>query len=156
MLKLITPLTQADSGNPQFTVGSRTMTKDGNEYIYLPGVASVAQYDWVTYKTATDLSYGSVTRLTPGDSAGPIAIAQAAITGNKYGWFLIKGMGWGNSGATWTATGSILYACGTTATVDNASTTGKTIIGSINVGAGASGGTVKALINYPFIPGAAI
>jgi hypothetical protein len=45
MLKLVTPLDQVDSDIPTYQVGTRTVTRDGNEYVYLPGVASVAQFD---------------------------------------------------------------------------------------------------------------
>ena len=150
MIKLITPIDTVDSSEA-YAVGTRAILKGGNEYIYLPGVASCAQYDWVSYMTSNGLSYGSVTRLT-NTAAGQVAIAQGAITNNKYGWFLIKGVGWGNAGEE-SSSGSVLYSCGTTATVTTVLERYMQIHGAFTIGAGVSGGTVKVFIRYPFLLG---
>ena len=148
MIKLTSPLTQVDS-EAKFTVGTRTQTKDGNEYIYLPGVASVAARDWVTYNTLTSGSYGSVTRLAA-DAKGPVAIAQAAINGNSYGWFGVRGLFDGYCGQA-TTSGHALYSCGTTAAVAGAKVNGDGVMNAFAVSTGVSGGTVKAHIVYPFV-----
>lgn len=153
MIKLITPLTQIDS-SPAFTLGTTTYTKEGNEYIYLRGVASVAQYDWVTFITAGSLSgesmsYGSVTRLATTGGKGLVGIAQAAITEGKSGWFQIKGIGWGNAGMKISA-GGPLYSSGTAGQAGGSSTAGDLIVGAFSVGASASGGTAMVSLSYPF------
>jgi len=150
MVKLHSPLDQVDTTYPLYGIGSRTVDKNGNEYIYLPGTTSVAAYDFVTYKTASGLSYGSVTRMVKG-TAGQVAIAQGAATGPKYGWFQIYGVGWGNCGAV-TSSGSPLYASGTTATVTTTVASTQLIYGTLCVGSGISGGTAKIFLNYPFFP----
>jgi hypothetical protein len=149
-VKLIYPLDQADTLITEYEVGSRTITKDGNEYIYLPGIVSCAKYDWVVYKTTgTGLSYGSVTRMVNG-TAGMVGIAQAAITGPKYGWFLIKGVGWGNAGEAFSS-GSPLYSSGTTATVGTTFVASTAVYGAIGLGTSVSQGTAKVLLNYPML-----
>ena len=151
MIKLITPLDTVDNA-ANYEVGTRATVRGGNEYIYLPGVASCAKYDWVSYITAANgLSYGSVTRLT-NTLAGNIAIAQGAIVSNKYGWFLIRGVGWGNVGDT-VSSGSALYSCGTTATVTTTAESYMCIHGAFPIGTGASGGTGKFFVRYPFLLG---
>jgi hypothetical protein len=151
MIKIISPLDQVDN-SATFTVGTRVVNKEGNEYIYLPGTTSVAQYDWVAIRTAAGpgLSYGSVTRLVyeAAGTDGMVGIAQGAIVSNKYGWFLIKGTGWGNCGDT-CSSGSPIYASGTTANVTTTVTTNSLVYGAICVQDGASGGTVKVSINHP-------
>jgi len=158
MVKLITPLDQIDS-YANYTPGSRTVTKDGNEYIYLPGVGFLTQYDFISYQTSDGLSYGSVKRLainTGGTATvGDVAIAQAAIVAPKYGWFLIKGVGWGNAGEV-VASGSPLYvSVGTVAKVGTTVTSPHIIYGSVALGAGISAGTCKVLLNYPYYLGSA-
>ena len=154
MVKITTPIDQVDS-TAQFTVGTRTQTKDGNEYIYLPGTTSVAQYDWVTIHTASALSYGSVTRMGQ-LNAGPVAIAQAAITGPNYGWFQVKGVGWGNAGEPVSA-GSALYASGTTGYVGTTVASNHLIYRATAIGDGqcvlTAAGTCKVLINHPHLYG---
>jgi len=150
MIKLITPLTKVDSvGSLSYTVGSVTQTKEGNEYIYLPGVASVAQYDWVTFVTAAGHSFGSVTRLAA-SAKGQVGIAQGAIIEGCHGWFQIKGTGWGKVGAIFSA-GSALYSCGTTATVTDAVVSGDLIAGAFALGSAAAGGTALVSIGYPYV-----
>ena len=157
MVKIITPIDQVDS-TAQFTPGTRADTTDDNEYIYLPGTTSVAQYDFVNIRTASALSYGSVTRMVY-TNAGPVAIAQAAITANSFGWFLIKGVGWGLAGEV-AANGSILYASGTTGYVGTTVAANYGIYGALCVGAGqcvlTAAGTCKVLLNYPNLYGQVI
>ena len=157
MLKLISPLTQVDSTTAQFTVGSKTITANGNEYIYLPGTDSVAQYNWVAYRTsAAGPSYGSVTRMTQATS-GPVGIAQGAITSNKYGWFGISGVFIGLCGSA-TAAGGTVYASGTAAAVNNEFVAGQNIFGAIStdIGKASSGGTGTFILSQPFQIGVAV
>jgi len=153
MIKLISPLTTIDS-TPTFTLGTTTYTKDGNEYIYLRGVASVAAYSWVTFITAglttgETHSYGSVTLLATTGGKGQVGIAQAAITEGKSGWFQIKGIGWGLAGMKCTA-GNAVWSSGTAGQAGGSSTAGDLVAGSFCIGSSASGGTALFAINYPF------
>jgi hypothetical protein len=68
--------------------GVGTVREEGfAEYIYLKGVASVAAGSPVTF----DASYAATLLPTGTTPAGPVAIANAAITASKYGWFMIRG-----------------------------------------------------------------
>ena|SRR3990167_7892462 len=70
----------------QHQLGTRAMDVDGNEYIYLQGVASVVAGSWVVF----DEDY--VTTRTVANSKGRVAVAMAAIaTTSDYGWFQVYG-----------------------------------------------------------------
>ncbi len=147
MIKLITPLDQIDS-LPAFTVGTKTQTKEGNEYIYLPGVASTDKYDWVVYITsASGLSYGSVTRLATTGAIGPVAIAQGTIVSNKWGWFQIAGTATGHCSSITTA--KPVSASGTAAFVTSTIVAGDLIAGAFCT-ASASDGTTTFFLDHPF------
>lgn len=66
-------------------VGSRAADKDGNEYVYMKGVASTLAGSWVTFDEA------GVTTLLAANAKGPVAVAMAAIVAGKYGWYLRSG-----------------------------------------------------------------
>ena len=150
MVKLHSPITQVDTTLPQYTVGSRTIDKDGNEYIYLPGIVSCIAYSVVTFITASGLSYGSVTLLATTGAVGPVGIAQGAITGPKYGWFQRKGVGWAASGGSITS-GMQLYSSGTAGYAGGSVTSGDLIAGAFAVGTSSgSDGTVKVFLDNPF------
>lgn len=55
------------------------------EYIYLPGVASVAIGSWVTYDEAF------TTLRAVANAQGDVAVAMAAVVAGKFGWFQITG-----------------------------------------------------------------
>jgi hypothetical protein len=148
MIKIISPITQVDT-TAQFTLGTRTKTKDGNEYIYLPGTSSVAKYDAVMFITAANMSYGSVTRLATTGGIGLVGIAQGAIINSKYGWFQTGGVGWANAGRRATA-GLAMYASGTVGTVGTGVVNGDLLAGMFCIGTGEASGTCKALLNDPF------
>ena len=143
-MKLITPLTQVDS-SAAFTVGSRTVTKDGNEYIYLPGTTSVEAQDWVTFTSAS----GSVTRLATTGAKGQVAVAISAVISNTYGWFCTKGLVNAKWGAGVTTAGSVLYASGTAAYAGTTVVAGDLLAGAFLSGTAASG-SAACWINKPF------
>jgi hypothetical protein len=66
-------------------VGSRAFDKDGNEYVYMLGVASTLAGSWVTFDEA------GATALLVANAKGPVAVAMAAIVAAKYGWYLRAG-----------------------------------------------------------------
>ncbi len=72
------------------TLGTREQDENNNEYIYMPGVASLAAGDWVMYSLATYVP----TRLindASSSTAGLIAVAMVAALAVNFGWFQIYG-----------------------------------------------------------------
>lgn len=113
-----------DVGTTQLGVG---------EFIFLPGVASTAAGDWVSYILSDGATGGAsggaaTTRWAGTASSGiPLAIATAATVASTWGWYQIGGaaickisgtIAAGN-GAAWQAT----------ATVQAAAVTGKNVVG---------------------------
>lgn len=68
-------------------LGTRAYDKNGNEYIYLLGVASTLQGSWVTFDEAW------ATALLAANAKGPVAVAMAATVASTYGWYLRDGSG---------------------------------------------------------------
>lgn len=103
-------------------VGTIVRLKDADygsgEFIYLKGVASCEQYDWVTY----NMDDGTVTRLAA-NAVGPVAIAQAATTASYYGWFQISGKAIGQC-LTQFADNAQVWITATAGAVDDASVAG--------------------------------
>ena len=151
MIKLTSPLTQVDS-TPKFTVGTKTQTKDGKEYIYLEGVADVVANDWVSFTSST----GSVARLLTTDTIGNVAVAVSAVVTGRYGWFGIKGQFTAKFGRGTLTAGQHLYSSGTVAYAGSEVIAGDLIAGAY-MASGASStaatGTVLAELNYPFATG---
>ena len=143
MIKLITPLTQVDS-SAAFTLGSKTTTKDGNEYIYLSGNADVAAKNWVTFTAAT----GSVTRFATRSGKGQVAVAISDVTAPNYGWFCTKGLVTAYVSGVTTA-GLALYSSGTVAQAGGSVTVGGLVAGAFISGTWASG-SVTCWIDNPF------
>ena len=66
--------------------GQRAVDTDGNEYIYLTGVASTILGSWVTYDEL------GITTLLVANAIGPVAVAMAVLDStSKYGWYCIRG-----------------------------------------------------------------
>ena len=93
-------------------VGTRTFV-GVNEYIYLKGVASTVAGSVVHYDEV------GVTALAVADGKGAIAIAQAAVVANKYGWYLINGSSQGLV-LTGFADNGDLYLTATAGSLDDA------------------------------------
>src|SRR3990167_9666357 len=69
----------------KFRLGTRVRYQ-GNEYIYLQGVASCANGSWVSFDEA------HVTTRAVANGQGRVAIANAAVDATtEYGWFTIYG-----------------------------------------------------------------
>jgi hypothetical protein len=124
------------------TLGARARDGAGNEYVYLKGVANTAQYSWVSF----DEAY--LTTLLAANAVGRVAIAQAAVVANKYGWYLIYGTGLGKVLAGFADDGKV-YATATAGSVDDAVVAGDLVVGAIGRSAIASG-TATMELNYPF------
>lgn len=124
-------------------LGTRMRDADGNEYIYLLGVASTAAGSWVSY----DEVYA--TTLLAANAVGRVAIAMAAIVASSYGWYQIYGKN--TTAATDTvAADKALYIDGTAGRADDAGVAGDAIFGAWSRSADTSNvATVE--LNYPFV-----
>lgn len=92
------------------TVGTTATFSDGNEYMYLPGVASTIAGSWVTINPAGGTF---ATALLTKTAVGPVAIATAATDAStEYGWYLVRGY---YSGAAAGSDGTIVSAAGSLA-----------------------------------------
>ena len=127
----------------QVPLGTRAFDKDGNEYIYLQGVASTAANSWVSFDE------DHVTTLLAADAKGRVAIAMAATVANKYGWYQIYGKATGKV-LTGFADNGLVYATSTGGSVDDAVVSGDLVVGAIGRSA-ISSGTATMELNYPFV-----
>lgn len=124
-------------------LGTRAVDADGNEYIYLKGVADVAANDWVSY----DESH-QVARLAA-NAVGRVAVAKAAVVADKYGWFQIFGT---TSAATdAVATDKAVYIDATVGRVDDAAVTGDLVVGAWTRSTDSSTNVATVELSYPVV-----
>lgn len=129
--------------SPTIEVGSRARDTDGNEYIYLEGVASTGEGSWVSFDENGE------TALLTADAVGRVAIAMAAIVADKYGWFQVYGKNTVAKTDT-VAADKPVYIDGTDGRVDDASVAGDLVFGAYTRSSDDSNvATVE--INYPFV-----
>lgn len=131
-------------------LGTRAVDENGNEYIYLEGVASTVAGTWVSFDEAF-----ATTRLVT-NAIGSVAVAMAAIVASRYGWYQIYGkntIALGNSGNV--ADNGQLYTTGTDGVVDDADAANEMVIGAWSRSADSSG-VFTAQLNYPIVINAAI
>jgi len=132
-----------DATTPVHPVGTRAFDTDGNEYIYLLGVATTAAGNWVSFDEA------HVTTLLTANAVGRVGIAMAAIVAASYGWYQIYGKN------TIAMTDTIvadqpLYIDGTAGRADDAAVAGDWICGAWSRSADATNvATVE--LNYPAV-----
>lgn len=105
-------------------VGIRRFDVDGNEWIYLKGVASVADGTWVTFDEA------SVTTRAVANGQGRVAIAKAALVASTWGWFIIYGTTTALCLASFADNGKV-YLTATDGSVDDADVAGDVVIGAV-------------------------
>jgi hypothetical protein len=110
--------------------------KTGNEYIYLPGVASNAVADACVF-TKTAAGVYTVSRLTT-STKGRVVVTLVANTSTTGGsWYLLNGTGTvTSSGAT---SGGALYASATAGSVTSTSASNAGISGAHSTSATSSG-----------------
>lgn len=125
-------------------LGTRAFDKDGNEYIYLQGVASTAAGSWVTFDEA------HLTTLAVANAKGRVAIAMAAIVASSYGWYQIYGNNTIGKAATAFADNGVVYLTSTAGTIDDADVAGDLVKGAMGRSA-VSGGVATFELNYPFV-----
>jgi len=135
-------------------LGTRAMDSDGNEYIYLLGVASTVQYSPVVYDEEFETVLADSQGTAPAN-AGPIAVAQAAIVADSYGWYMVRGKTYMISGDV--ADNGQIYLTTTAGTVDDTDVAKALVIGAwARAADDADETTVLGQINYPMVHDAAI
>lgn len=126
-------------------LGTEMIDDSGNIWIYLAGVASCVEGDWVSFNTT---SYVAV-RLAA-DAVGRVAIAPAAILAANWGWFLVKGFyATANSDSTPSVPNG-LFIDGTAGRADTVSVAGDFINGAVCTGA-AVANKLPVHISYPYV-----
>jgi hypothetical protein len=128
----------------KFPLGFTRQDVNGNEYIYMKGVASLAIGSWVTF----DENFAPT--LLAADAVGPVAISMAANTAaTTYSWFQRKGVN--TVAKTDTVAADVqLYIDGTAGRADDAVVTGDLILGASSQTADTSNvATVR--IDYPSV-----
>ncbi len=133
----------------QHVVGTRALDRDGNEYMYMRGVASGAAGVWVSFDE------DHVTTLLAANAVGRVGIMMATLDATTdFGWFQIYGKNTIASTDT-VAADAQLYIDGTAGRADDADVAGDAIIGAISRSSDTSNvATVE--INYPFVCDAAL
>ena len=116
------------------------------EFIYLLGVASTGQSDFVTF----DEAY--VTARSVADAKGRVAIAMSANVASQYGWYCIYGRVPGGVLASFADNG-IVYLTSTAGHIDDTDVGGDKVEGAIGRGAIDDPNTGQAWmeLNYPFV-----
>jgi hypothetical protein len=124
-------------------LGARVQTDDGNEYIYLAGIAAVAANVVIVYNATT-----YVAKILTANDVGMVAVAPAAILAVDWGWFLIKGFGSASADAVAAAGG--LFIDATPGRVDDDSVAGDFINGMVSTGA-AVANVCPVQLSYPYV-----
>ena len=127
-------------------VKARHATYGEAEFIYLLGVASTGQSDFVTF----DEAY--VTARSVADAKGRVAVAMSANVASQYGWYCIYGRVPGGVLASFADNGNC-FLTSTAGHVDDAVVAGDLIEGCIGRGAIDDPNTGQAWmeLNYPAV-----
>ena len=137
--------TDAVDSTPKHQLGARAFDRDGGEYVYLEGVASVAANLAVTYNDQFEVA------LLAASAVGSVAIAMAAIVANKYGWFQIFGAGSAVANAA-IAKDKPLYITASGGKIDDAAVAGDWINGLVSsTAAAAQDDVIDVQLNYPSV-----
>ena len=131
------------------SLGQRETDENSNEYVYLPGVASLVAGDFVMYSLATYVP----TRLlndAGSSTAGLVAVALTATLAANWGWFQIYGNVLVANIAT---TSSVSFSLFRTATAGRASVTAvaKDCIFGAYTSAASVSNIGTAFITYPHV-----
>lgn len=128
----------------EIAVGTRARDTSGNEYVFMLGVASTAAYSVVTY----DESF--VTTLIAANAVGGVAIAQAAVVADTYGWYLVKGTGSAKA-ATTVVADLPAYIDGTAGQIDDDVVSGDLVYGMIIRSTTSGGLATVQLVFEPYV-----
>ncbi len=118
------------AGSQRNPLGMRSFDENGNEYVYLQGVASTIVGSWIVYPSS---SFVTILGVTGGTAIGKVAVATAAVGALAFGWYMIYGLATG-SVATGGAGGKVWFTA-TPGRVDNTDVAVELITGAIQVGA---------------------
>jgi hypothetical protein len=105
-------------------VGTKASDENGNEYIYLKGVASTVVGSWVSFDEA-----GQTTLLVT-NAQGRVGIAMAAIVASRWGWYQIYGSASGKALTAFADNGKV-YVTATDGSVDDADVATNVVEGAV-------------------------
>ncbi len=125
------------------TLGRRGVDKNGNEYVYLLGIASTVAGNWVTFNEDYE------TALLTAGAVGSVAIAMAAITADEYGWYQIFGINTIAKTDTISAN-KALYIDDTDGRVDDLGISGDLVLNAYSKTA-STDNVATVSINYPSV-----
>ncbi len=147
-------LTQVDAA-ALYAVGARFTDEDGNVFVYLQGLASTAEGDWVTYRITSTAA--AVTKRAVAGDQGNLAIAMAAILATKFGWYQIFGNNLRSGAITGgnAAAAAAVFLTSTAGKMDDVEVADDRVSGAVfSVQEGELSGNPAALaganISYPF------
>lgn len=126
------------------SLGARYQDEQGNEYVYLLGVANVVLNDAITYNATTYQIARSIN-----DAVGFVAIAGAAVVASNWGWFQIYGFGSVNT-KTSIAAANGAFLTNTAGQLDDASVAGDFVNGLVFTGVDVSL-VAPVHMSYPFV-----
>lgn len=125
---------------------TRRRDEQGNEYVYLKGLAATVLGSWVTFDEV------GVTTLLAANAIGEVAIAMGACVATKFGWYNIYGGVQGKVAVAFADNGNV-YATATAGTADDAVVAGDRV--KCATGRSAIDATVIGCalmqINYPYM-----
>lgn len=131
----------------KITLGTRHRDKNGNEYVYLKGVASTLAGSWVTYDETW------ATALLAANAVGPVAVAQAAVDAtSEYGWYCIYGTTSALLAANCADNSAILGRETSDGYAGDGRATGDQIYGAVSRGSTAGAAALTTVqVFYPFV-----
>lgn len=126
------------------------------EFIYLPGVASTAAGDVVSYQVtygATGATATTVRWTGTANTGTPLAVATAATVASTYGWYQVGGAAIVNINGTIAAGDKLFYQA--TAVVSASAVNGKQMLNAVATSANAVPSAGKAIVSIarPFAQG---
>lgn len=119
-------------------------TYGSGKFIYLQGVASTVADDVVVFDT------NFATTRAVAASRGPVAVANAAIVANRFGWYQIQGKRRAN--ALTVVANTAAQTSATAGSIDDTTTAGQFIDGMRILSADA-GGKADVYLNHPVANG---
>lgn len=150
----------AATATPEFrlgTVGGYDDPTNGyQEFVYGRANGAVTGLGYVCVEeTGFDFAMINVTKTTPGTAGfgSRVAVAQAALADNQYGWFQVYGKGSVRTLAS-AAKGTRLNTTGTDGALDDDATAGSEAVFGVVLGTatGASAATnADAILDYPSV-----
>lgn len=135
-------------GGKGFTVGTRTQTQDGKEFIFVQSATSIAAGDVVAVASDTGIAAGLTTATSAASEA--IGVAKAALASGDYGWVQIYGaVGVKVLGSC--AKSVLLYSTTTAGSVDDATASNYQVTGIqlLSTNPSATATVMSAFIAYP-------